>query len=516
MGEIWRGILCALLIFPFSISGAKAETRPTVAVTGGQIRGRLLVGNVGAVLRGIPYAQPPVGDLRWREPAPVTAWKGMRGASEPPPPCAQPSLGWNNKFAAASSEDCLYLDVWTPEWPPRLRKPVMVWIHGGANIAGAGGFDPLYDGRAMIRHGVVLVTIQYRLGIFGFFAHRLLTEESPHHSSGNYGILDQIAALHWVHDNIAKFGGDPGNVSVFGQSAGSIDALLLMTSPLAKGLFEHVIGESGPLPIQTPTLAEAEESGTRTAQKLKVPSEGALRYLRSLPAAELLKSGGPGLAMTNVDGWVFPESPHHVLVSGKGLRIPLIIGSNAIEFPASGAPDELRKRLETEYKDLAPKALELYGLGPDRKDIDDPLYGNLGDQVGSDALRCAVVVDGEWHSMAGGPTWEYQFDRAIPPRPHTAHSGELPYVFGNLYAQGSQAGEFEKADRELSAIMQTYWTNFAKDGDPNGGAVPVWPKFDSQSRKYIEFTSAAGVKTSENQRGLFCDLLRESLHISKR
>jgi para-nitrobenzyl esterase len=231
-------LLCSGLGGPTTSAVA---SEPVVSVTGGDIRGRLLEDGAGAVFKGIPFARPPVGDFRWREPMPVIPWNDTRDAGESGPPAVQPALGWNDKSAAASREDCLYLDVWTPTGPSTARNPVMVWIHGGANVAGAGGFDPLYDGRALISHGAVLVVVEYRLGILGFFAHPELTRESAHHASGNYATLDQIAALRWVRDNIGKFGGDPENVTIFGQSAGATDVLALMASPLSKGLFHRAI-----------------------------------------------------------------------------------------------------------------------------------------------------------------------------------------------------------------------------------------------------------------------------------
>ncbi|MFA5058432.1 MAG: carboxylesterase family protein, partial [Opitutaceae bacterium] len=289
-----------------------AGSDPVISVTGGLIRGRLLPEDRGAVFRGIPFAAPPVGDLRWREPMPVVPWPGIREADQPGPPPAQPSFGWNEQMASDSREDCLYLDVWTPTGPSNARNPVMVWIHGGANTALAGGYEPIYDGRAMIGHGVVLVVIDYRLGIFGFFAHPELTRESSHHAAGNYGLLDQIAALQWVHDNIAKFGGDPENVTIFGQSAGSLDIMVLMSSPPARGLFQRAIAESGvpPKALSRP-LREAEQAGVLVADKLHAPGQGTLAFLRSVPPAELLKAG-PGINTFTIEGWVLPSSPNEV------------------------------------------------------------------------------------------------------------------------------------------------------------------------------------------------------------
>jgi para-nitrobenzyl esterase len=508
------GAICVALVLSSAVSAGAGATDPTADTTGGRIKGRALRGG-GAVFRGVPFAEPPVGERRWREPLPVKPWPGVRDAGEPAPPCAQAPFGWNDTFAAASREDCLYLDVWAPRWPPEAGRPVMVWLHGGGNVAGAGGADPLYEGTALVHRDVVLVVIQYRLGIFGFLAHPELTRESARRSSGNYGILDQIAALRWVRDNVAAFGGDPQRVTLFGQSAGAVDASLLMASPLAEGLFHRAIGESGPMVSREApsTLARAEETGARLAEELKAPSPDALRHLRSLSTAALLEGGGRP-ASVNVDGWVLPASPSDVFASGREHPLPMILGSNAVEIPAAGSPGELEKRLEAEYRDRAPRARELYGFG--KPAGTDAVYGGLADQVGTDSLRCAIVIQGEWHSAASNPTWEYQFDRAIPPRPRTAHSSELPYVFGNLYAEGSQAGDFQEADRRLSATMQAYWTNFARTGDPNGPGLPVWPRFDGRSRRYIEFTADGGTTVSANERGEFCDLFRESLTAASR
>ena len=466
----------------------------------------------GAVFRGIPFAQPPVGDLRWREPLPVETWAGIREADRSGPPAEQPALGWNDMFAAASSEDCLYLDVWTPTGTSPARNPVMVWIHGGANVAGAGGFDPLYDGTALIGHGVVLVVIEYRLGIFGFFAHPELGRESQHHASGNYATLDQIAALNWVHDNIAKFGGDPGNVTVFGQSAGSIDVIALMGSPLSGGLFQRAIGESGAINrMMVQTRDEAEKAGVSAAAKLGAPAQETLHFLRSLPPADLLKVG-QGISSFSTDGWVFPSSPLSVWSSGKEHPVPLIIGSNTVEFPATGTPDGIRHAIRDVFGDLEPKALALYGLaGNERPAAADPTYGDVADQWGSDLFRCPAVIHGQWHSGAGYAVWEYEFGRAIPPRPKVAHSGDLPYVFGNLYATGSQGGAFTDDDRRLSATIQAYWTNFARTGNPNGSGLPAWPQYDGKERRYITFTPAAGVVAGQDERGPFCDLFREMM-----
>jgi para-nitrobenzyl esterase len=257
-----------------------ADSGPVVTVTGGKVRGAMLESG-GAVFKGIPYAQPPVAELRWREPVPVKSWTGVRDATAFGPVCTQ-APGIVPNAAEISREDCLYLNVWTPEWPGGASKPVMVWIPGGGNTAG-GSSQPQFDGQPLTRRGIILVTVNYRLGSFGFFAHPALTQESPHHASGNQGILDQMAALTWVRDNIAAFGGDPRNVTLFGESAGSLDVSVLMTSPLAKGLFARVIGESGAVILNGDplTLRQAEQRGLESAASWKVPTGASVQDLRA-------------------------------------------------------------------------------------------------------------------------------------------------------------------------------------------------------------------------------------------
>ncbi len=496
-------LICLVACFGLiSIAGAQdSKAAPTTAVTGGQIRGLALTGQSGALFRGIPFAQPPVGELRWREPQPVKAWSGVRSAEKPGAPCAQAAAGWNDLFAKAGQEDCLYLDVWTPEWPVRSKLPVMFWIHGGGNTGGAGGFDELYAGEHLIKHGVILVIPQYRLGVFGFFAHPELSKESPHHVSGNYGTLDLIAALQWVHENIAKFGGDPNNVTAFGQSAGAFNASSLMASPLANGLVHKVIAQSGfGVALGGATLAQAENYGVETAKRLGAPETGAIARLRSMPVQELLKARAGG---TNTDGYVFPTDMHDVFAAGKEAKIPLLLGNVSIENLSPGG--DLRKTIEMRYGSLAPKAIALYGL-----DGANGGGARTQDEFGTDtSFRCPGVMGAKWHSAAGNPVWRYEFGRAIPPRPSTSHSTDLPYVFGNLLSTGSQPGEYTEVDRKLSDAVQLYWTNFAKKGDPNGEGVPTWPKFDASKPEHIEFTADGKVKASPDQRAAFCDLFGE-------
>jgi len=461
------------------------------------------------VFKGIPFAQPPIGELRWREPRPVNAWTGVRDADAFGAPCAQ---------GADSSEDCLYLNVWTQEWPPKSRQAVMVWFHGGGNFAGAAS-DPLFDGESLARQGVVLVTAQYRLGVFGFLAHPELTRESPHHVSGNYGLLDQIAALRWVRDNIAKFGGDPGDVTIFGESAGSLDVNVLMTSPLSRDLFHRVIGESGPV-VNPPSMSEAEKKGEDLARSLTTADEPGVKGLRALSTAELQKATGQGLSFLGatlgvvVDGWVFPESPMKVFAAGKEHRVSLLLGSNARElqrpfFPMSGS---LAQAITEQYGPLADRALALYGLKDGAEPPPDRLLGNAMALWATDSqFRCGTVAELVWHTGAGNPGYQFQFARAAPGREAAgaAHGTEVPYVFGTL-GRAENAPKYDATDQQVSAAMQKYWTNFAKTGDPNGGGLPRWPKFDGAARAYLEFTDAGPVRRKGLRRPV-CDLYTENL-----
>jgi len=499
---------------------------PTVAVTGGQIRGGVLEKG-GAVFKGIPFARAPIGDLRWLEPAAVKAWTGVREATSFGAPCAQNTGG---RMQASSSEDCLFLNVWTPEWPARDRKPVMVWFHGGGNYAGTASGNN-FDGESLARRGVVLVTANYRLTVFGFLAHPELTKESPHHASGNYGLMDQIAALKWVRDNIAKFGGDPKNVTIFGQSAGAVDVNVLMTSPQAKGLFHKAIAESGTVSrvpddatmrmtglgaVMAPrsgdtysdalTLAEAEKTGEQLFH-------GSLKQLRAMPAADLLKitaaprmSIGPANGII-VDGWIFPKPPAEVFAKGQEQRVPLLIGNNSRERTPQTTSEELSKAVDAMYGPFASRAFAMY-----TQSAPDPLYGSAGAQWVVDTMyRCPVVVELNWHAAAGNPGYEYQFDRPAPGREAlgATHGAEVAYVFGNM------GSNYAASDREISNAMQQYWTNFAKTGDPNGTSLngtslPKWPKYDASARGYIEFTDNGPV-AREGLRRAYCELYVENI-----
>lgn len=505
-------LACCLFMVQVSVAADSAKPGPVVAIRSGELRGSR-TSSGGAAFKGIPFAQPPTGEMRWREPLPVKPWTGIRDANAFSAECVQSGPG-----GPGSVEDCLYLNVWTPQWPVKSPLPVMVWIHGGGNFAGSTKI-PVYDGESLSRHGVIVVSTNYRLGIFGFLTLPELTKESPHHVSGNYGLLDQILALRWVHENIAKFGGDPGNVTIFGESAGSLDVNVLMTTPLSRGLFRQVIGESGPV-AAPPPLAEAEGKGQGLVAKLNITGGSVLKELRALPSAELQKAAGQGLSFLGpklgivVDGWVFPESPMRVFAVGTEQRVGLLLGSNSQElqkpfFPMSGS---LAQAITDEYGDLADRALALYGLNGNSEPTPDPQFGPVLAQWATDSqFRCGTVAELVWHTAAGNPGYQFQFSRAMPGKEALGapHGSELPYVFGTL-AIAPPPTSYNAMDKQISEQMEEYWTNFAKTGDPNGPNLPKWPKFHPAARAYLEFTNSGPV-AKEGLRRNICDLYMEKL-----
>lgn len=502
-----------LLPLLFANAPVWAAFVPVTAVTGGQIRGQSTADG-GAAFKGIPYARPPLGDLRWREPQPPVPWTGMRDAMAFSPACTQLSEGWNIRLVASSAEDCLYLNVAAPVWPPKGKVPVMVWMHGGSNTAGSGeaaGFDQ----HTLVRRGLVLVTINYRLGAIGFLAHPALASGSPHHTSGDYGLLDQIAALRWVQDNIAAFGGDPNQVTAAGQSAGAMDVSLLMTSPLARGLFSRAIAESGAVSIfKGPrTRGEAERLGEKLATELKLSGGDAISQLRKTPAVVILEaarratSGDRTGLETSVDGWVLPKPPAQVFAAGEEMNVPLLIGSTAQEIGGKDSPDKVRAAIRETYGKLADRALALYGLAGTGEGRTDTLYGGPGVQWPTDVVfRCPVIAEAVAHAAAGHVTYEYAFDHVAPDRHSMGHSAELNYIFGTW------PGDVQLApiDRQISDQMEGYWANFVLRGDPNGAALPRWPKFQLKERAYVAFTDA-GATVKANLRREFCDVFIDHL-----
>ncbi len=448
------------------------------------------------VFKGLPYAAPPIGSLRWKPPAPVVAWSGERDASTWGPRCMQSNrLGPMDPLNPRMEEDCLYLNVWTPATTATAPLPVMVWIHGGSNTNGAAS-QPEYDGAAFARQGVVLVSINYRLDIFGFLAHPELSAESGTKASGNYGLLDQIAALQWVQKNIAAFGGDPQRVTVFGESAGAMDISLLMASPLTKGLFARAIGESGGAVSRLPgfgpkPLATGEAEGLKFVQAAGAAS---IAELRTKPAADLLATVAKGPIIYGfgvVDGYVVPEHPAVLYAKGAFQDVPLLTGNNADEgslFAARmkipGTAQAFAEALQAQFKDAAAVALPLYAAGDTPQSVRAAFFSLIGDEI---------INYGNWawaESVAAqrrSPVYRYHFTRRPPGAPEAAlyplaapgvfHFAEINYVFNNFDVR--REWNWQAEDLRLGQTMLGYWTQFAKTGNPNGPGLPTWPPYQA-------------------------------------
>jgi para-nitrobenzyl esterase len=512
-----------------------------------QIAAGTLRGQSGSVIafRGIPYAQPPVGALRWQAPQPPLPWQGVREAQQPGSACTQRTSGlipffapmaeaYGSRFeqpSVKSSEDCLYLDVWVPEWPVKRALPVMVWLHGGSNTVGS-GTQSTYDGVSLTRHGVLLVTLNYRLGAMGFFSHPELTAESPHHSSGNYGLLDQLAALNWVKQNIAQFGGDPDNVTLFGESAGAIDAARLMTSPLAAGLFKRVISESGPAFESGQTLSQAEAFGSAVSALAPGNAQSALEKLRALPATEVealavkAKEHFPSdNTAATADGWVLPMAPQKAFLTGSNQKVDLLIGLNGRELSAfrlaaaaaakaSGSPSgaaesgALKRFLEAAHPYFGiwtNPAIAVY-FGRILLNKNAGLDGAANDLIGA----CPVGAIASLTRASGQHVFVYRFDRSIPGKGEAElgafHSLEVPFVFGSLRDREWQWLPSTADDASLSDLLQTYWTNFAKTGNPNAPGLPNWPAWSDAEQEFLLVNQDASVTAQRNFSPLFSRL----------
>lgn len=469
------------------------------------------------VYKGIPYAAPPVGALRWRPPAPAQPWSGVRKAEQFGNTCPQPVEG--DTAAHTMSEDCLTLNIWTGAGAERALRPVLVWVYPGGFIAGSGA-DPLFDGEGLVRKGVVVVTFNYRLGALGFLATPELSKESGHQASGNYGLLDDIAVLKWVQRNIAAFGGDPKRVTIAGESAGAGSVGFLAVSPLAKGLFQHAIAESHArdprdpelryLSVSYRQLKPAEEAGTRYAQSKGVRD---LAGLRALPwqqivegsntvdaAIETLSAGKPPLFRPVVDGWVLPQTYSATYAAHAQNKVIFVAGSNRDETgavpetafaalrartgpPRAGSPqvnvtlDAFRKSAHAKFGALAEEFLQLYPA------IDDEQAAWASSEAARDNSRISTWSWARtWGQGTGKPVYTYFWNHA-PPGPDAAmrgayHGSEINYALGNLYATDRP---WTDEDRRIADIMSSYWANIVKTGNPNGAGLPAWPAYDAKA-----------------------------------
>ncbi|MGH6877298.1 MAG: carboxylesterase/lipase family protein [Rhizomicrobium sp.] len=444
------------------------------------------------VYEGIPFAAPPTGALRWRKPQPAHAWSGVRKTDRFAPACMQTGVSMPGESPPVTSEDCLYLNIWAPLHSADTRLPVMVWIYGGGFFNGSASM-PLYWGDRLARKGAIVITFGYRVGPFGFLAHPELTRDSPHHSSGNYGLMDQIAALRWVQRNIAAFGGDSRRVAIFGQSAGAASVSILMASPLAKGLFSRAMAESGGMfePLKLAPnylLANAERDGEAYAASVGAKD---LAALRRLPAASLLRGKAGEISHPVIEPYVLPLSPYEAFVTGRENDVPILVGSNEDEA-RSLIPDLDKVKSSTFAADIAkrwgalpPLLIAAYRHATDEEARRARLDFERDLRFGWDDWAWARLEAMKGHSAV----YYYHFTHS-PPFPKgsiyegwgPSHYAELWYVFDHL---NQEPWAWSEGDRKLADAMSSYWVTFAKSGNPNGAGLPDWPAFTTSKPRVL-------------------------------
>lgn len=482
-----------------------SKDAPQVKTANGLVEGTVETSGIRS-FKGIPFAQPPVGDLRWKEPQPVKSWSGVKQTQKFGPRAMQRALFGDMGFRSdGMSEDCLYLNVWTPAKSSKEKLPVLVYFYGGGFVAGDGS-EPRYDGESMARKGIVALTVNYRLGLFGFFAHPELSKESPNHSSGNYGYLDQNAALRWVQQNIEAFGGDPKRVTIAGESAGSVSVCAQMVSPLSKGLIAGAIGESGSLLGTLPpiSLTDGEKNGVEFATMVGAKT---IADMRAISAEKLLEETAKvafGRFSATVDGYFFPKQPAALFVAGEQAHVPLLAGWNSEEMnyrailgQEKPTVENYTKAVQKLYPERADAVLKAYAASTDEEVI-QAATALAGDRfIGYSTWKWADI-----QSKTGGkPVYRYFYTRPRPamtpemgnatpglaggvvkggsgsaPKPPQAqgavHSAEIEYAMGNLATNKVYAWTPE--DYKVSETMQNYFANFIKTGNPNGAGLPKW------------------------------------------
>jgi para-nitrobenzyl esterase len=509
----WGALICgALPMLAFAAD--------QVRTTAGIIEGAGAQPSNVRLFRGIPYAAPPIGLFRWKEPQPVKPWNGVREAKNFGPRCMQGNVFGDMIFRASEmSEDCLYLNVWTPAKKPSEKLPVLVYFYGGSFVAGDGS-EPRYDGESLATAGIVTVTLNYRLGVFGFLSHAELSKETTYGGSGNYGLMDQAAALRWVRDNIAAFGGDPRRVTIAGESAGSVSVSAQMASPLSRNLIAGAIGESGAILSALParSLAQNEEAGKQFAAAANANS---LADLRFMPARQLLDLAGKFVAFRfspAIDGYFMPKAPLDIYASGQQAHVPLLAGSNSEEAPAAAllaaeppTVASYRNILRTQFGAVDEQVFRVYSAAGDGIPVLDAAQALASD-------RSIGYSTWKWIELAtktgGKPTFYYYYTHkrplkraevgnavptSRPPPRGASHSAEIEYALGNLESNLVYAWTDE--DRKVSEFMRAYFANFIKTGNPNGNGLPPWPLYSTGQRMVLDVAPQAESAAAATARG---------------
>jgi para-nitrobenzyl esterase len=514
MNKLAIRVIAAAAVVLFGVGSLGAQVQ--VRTGAGLVVGTKSADGKVVIFKGIPFAAPPVGDLRWKEPQPVAPWRGVRKATEFGARCMQARIFEDMVFRdPGPSEDCLYLNVWTPKTKADAKLPVMVWIYGGGFQAGATS-EPRQDGEHLAHKGVIVVSMNYRLGIFGFFSHPGLTAESAHHASGNYGLMDQVGALKWVHENMAAFGGDPNNVTIFGESAGSFAVSALMASPLSKGLIHAAIGESGAFfgkTLRAKPLAESERRDAVFAESLGMKSLGQLRSLSAEKLLEAARSGNDNNRFgPNIDGYFMPARPAEIYGKAEQAHVPLMAGWNRDEgsYQRFFGTEQVNKenyvaKIRQLFGEAATEALKLFPGGSDEEVKSSAALLSTADFI---ALGTWKWMEMEMQVQTGeAPVYRYEFDQVPPPSEgHEGeaglayHSAEIEYVFGAL---DWKKISWRPEDYKLSEQMGMYWTNFAKTGNPNGAGLGAWPMYIRKSGYQVMHLGPAPRAMVDKQREQF-------------
>ncbi len=514
------------LAFLLPMMGTMAQTQ--VKTAEGILEGKDLSGI--KVFKGVPFAAPPVGNLRWKAPQPAKHWDGVREAKEyGPNPMQEPLFGDMNFGTKVNSEDCLYLNIWTPVKTMKEHLPVLIYFNGGGLMAGSGS-EARYAGDAMARKGIISITANYREGIFGFFAHPQLSKETTYKGSGNYGFMDQVAAIKWVKDNIEAFGGDPNRITIVGESAGSMSVSALMASPLCQGLFAQAMGSSGSVMgfKKVLTLKEAEQKGVEMAQKIAAQMVGKtdktkgkaskkkapkadIDMLRNLPAEELLKLASvKSLPAYNIDGYFFVEQPEETFAKGNQTKVPLLVGGNnqemtplAVLMGKQPTVENLKAGAKATFgEENIDELFRLYGITTDKDVLEQPgvnlasdifldystwKWGNMHKLTSGQPVyryrychpRPAMAIKGKVAALAGGVIDAKEGEAPAPQDKGAVHSADIEYAMGTLPT--NRIYNWQPADYMISDIFSQYYINFVKTGNPNGLGLPEWPSTNGKA-----------------------------------